>query len=223
MARDTRTQPLPTSGFERRLIAAAGAGDRAAQHRLLKLYEPMVRTIASRYFVPGAEPEDLAQEARMAILDATPRWEPARGVPFSSFAWMCATREARTVVQAARARKHLLLTLAASIDALDEHPQRSQSPWASAVARKQTRRTPVAMQLVGPPDDDPVTKVISREQLRLVARRGRALSPLERRALALATTDHTHHEIAETLHVGVRAVNNALQRARCKLRNAQVA
>jgi RNA polymerase sporulation-specific sigma factor len=49
------------------------------------------------------------------------------------------------------------------------------------------------------------------------------LSPLERRALALATNDHSHREIAATLHIRVRAVNNALQRARRKLTDPVVA
>ncbi|MBE2318381.1 sigma-70 family RNA polymerase sigma factor [Solirubrobacter sp. CPCC 204708] len=221
MAHDVRTQPLPTSGFERRLIAAAGAGDTHAQHQLLKLYEPMVRRIAHRYFVPGAESEDLAQEARMAIIDATRRWDSNRRVPFSSFAWLCATREARMVVDAARANKHRILTSATSMDAgsggfLEDHG------GLSLVVGK-NRRSGRVTSWAGAPDHDPVAKTLAREQLHLVVRRGAALSPLERRSLALAAEDCSYREIADELHVGVRAVNNALQRARAKLREPLVA
>jgi DNA-directed RNA polymerase specialized sigma24 family protein len=35
----------------------------------------------------------------------------------------------------------------------------------------------------------------------------------------MAASDYAHREIAAELHVGVRAVNNAVQRARHKLAN----
>ncbi len=63
-----------------------------------------------------------------------------------------------------------------------------------------------------------MAKTLAREQLRALIARTRTLSPLERRALVLANNDHSHTEIAATLHIRVRAVNNALQRARHKLR-----
>jgi DNA-directed RNA polymerase specialized sigma24 family protein len=63
-----------------------------------------------------------------------------------------------------------------------------------------------------------VAKALAREDLRGVVAQIKRLSPLERRSIALATDGCSHREIADTLHVGVRAVNNALQRARHKLR-----
>jgi DNA-directed RNA polymerase specialized sigma24 family protein len=68
-------------------------------------------------------------------------------------------------------------------------------------------------------DHDPVAKLLAREQLRGLIARTRILTPLERRAVLLAANDHTHAEIAAALHIGPRAVTNALQRARDKLRD----
>ena len=68
-----------------------------------------------------------------------------------------------------------------------------------------------------------MAKTLAREQLQALIARTRTLSPLERRALMLANDDRTHTEIAATLHIRVRAVNNALQRARHKLREPLVA
>ncbi len=59
------------------------------------------------------------------------------------------------------------------------------------------------------PDTDPVAKVLAREQLAGVLARTGDLSELGRRALALAASDWTHREIADTLHLRVRGVNNA--------------
>src|SRR3954451_24003164 len=112
MADTPRTIPPPTTAAERRLILAGQHGDAAAQARVLAQYEPMMRLIARRLYLPGGEPDDLAQEARMGLLDALRCWDPARGVPFSNFAWLCATREARNAVHAARSSKHHDLTMA---------------------------------------------------------------------------------------------------------------
>ena len=67
------------------------------------------------------------------------------------------------------------------------------------------------------PDEDPVAKVIAREELGGIIGRVHTLSELERRALAMATAGHPYREIAPTLGIRIRAVNNALQRARRKL------
>src|SRR3954464_15292054 len=114
-----RTLPRPTTGSERRMILAARRGDATAQARVLAQYEPMMRLIARRLYLPGGEPDDLAQEARMGLVDAMRTWNPARGVPFSNFAWLCSTREARNAVVAARATKHHLLTMAMPLDGAD--------------------------------------------------------------------------------------------------------
>ena len=66
-------------------------------------------------------------------------------------------------------------------------------------------------------DDDPVAKTLAREQLKDIRDRLPTLSPLERAALALSANYRSDREIAKTLGVSVRAVNNALQRARGKL------
>ena len=182
----------------------------------------MMRLIARRLYLPGGDHDDLAQEARMGLVDAVRTWDPERGVPFSNFAWLCATREARNAVNAARANKHhcsyhgprpARRRRGRAMDALD----RRRAPF------DPTRR-PAASGSACPPSSASVAATTTRwprrsarEQLRALIARTRTLSPLERRALALATNDHSHREIAATLHIRVRAVNNALQRARRKL------
>ena len=68
-----------------------------------------------------------------------------------------------------------------------------------------------------------MAKTLAREQLRALIARTLTLSPLERRALKLANNDRSYNEIAATLHIRVRAVSNALQRARRKLHEPMAA
>jgi RNA polymerase sporulation-specific sigma factor len=195
-------QPAFTPLWEQRLIRAAKQGDRLAEAQLLELYEPMVRRITGSLYLPGGEREDLAQEGRVGILAAIRAWDPERSVPFRCFAWLCATREARTAINAARAAKHQPLNQARSL----------HRPVAEdGVALEDT------LIATGRPDDDPVAKTLGRERLRGILDATRALTALERGALACSANDSPHRDSARELGVGERAVNNALQRARRKL------
>ena len=113
MPEHSRRAARPTTIWERRLIRAARARDARRAGTLLALYEPMVRRIARMLYLPGGDRDDLAQEAR-ARRDrcGCAGGTRARGVPFSNFARLCAVREARMAVTAARARKHQVLTTA---------------------------------------------------------------------------------------------------------------
>lgn len=204
---DRNGLPAPTPIWEKRLIGAAKRGDRAAQARLLDLYEPMVRRITRTLQLPGGEREDLAQEARLGILDAIRAWDPDRRVPFKSFAWLCAVREARMAVNTARAGKHQPLNGARTL----HH-----------VAGEDGHALEDTLEATGHPDEDPVAKTFGRERLQGILERVPALTDLERHALALSASDHSHRDCADRLGVGERAVNNALQRARRKLAGSAI-
>ncbi len=199
---DRRGPPAPTPIWEKRLIRAARRGDRAAEARLLDLYEPLVRRITRTLHLPGGEREDLAQEARLGILDAIRAWDQDRRVPFKSFAWLCAVREARMAVNTARAGKHQPLNGARTLH---------------RVAGENGHALEDTLEATGRPDEDPVAKTLGRERLQGILERAPTLTDLERSALALSASDHSHRECAGRLGVGERAVNNALQRARRKL------
>jgi len=198
---DEKGLPAPTSIRERRLIRAAKRGDRAAQAELLSRYEPLVRRIARTLHLPGGEADDLAHRARIGIIDALRAWDPARRVPFRSFAWLCAVREAQMAVNSARAGKHQPLNGARPLHVAGG----DGLPLADTVED------------TGRPDEDPVAKAIAREQLQSILDRAPILSTLERRALAVSATGRSYRDIARALGVRERAVNHALQRARRKL------
>lgn len=187
--------------WERRLIRAAKGGDRRAEAEILRRYEPLVRRIARTLYLPGGEADDLAQCARLGITDAIHAWDPQRRVPFRSFAWLCAVREARMAINSARAGKHQPLNAARPLHAVGD----DGLPLEATV------------EATGRPDDDPVAKVIAREQLHGIVLRAATLTSLERGALVLSANDSGYRDIANALGVRQRAVNNALQRARRKL------
>jgi RNA polymerase sporulation-specific sigma factor len=188
--------------WERRLIRAAKRGDHAAESQLLTLYEPMVRCITATLYLPGGERDDLDQETRVGILQAIRDWDPERRVPFRCFAWLCAVREARMAVNAARARKHQPLNNARPLHPIDGEDGPPLQDTIEATGR---------------PDENPVAKILGQERLRRILGRVSKLTDLERGAVALSASHHTRRESAARLGVGERAVDNALQRARKKL------
>jgi RNA polymerase sporulation-specific sigma factor len=196
-----RYPPGPTPLWERRLIERAKRGDRVAQAELLERYEPLVRRIARSLYLPGGDRDDLAQCARLGILDAARSWDPARRVPFRAFVWLCAVREARMAVNSARSGKHQALNSARPLD----------DTGGDGLGLHDT------VEATGRPDEDPVAKAIAREQLQSILDRARTLTTLERRALALSANGRSYRDIARALGIRERAVNNALQRARRKL------
>jgi len=68
------------------LIDRACNGDERAQEAVLEQHLPLVRALASRYAGRGEALEDLVQVGSIGLVLALKRFDPARGVPFKSFA-----------------------------------------------------------------------------------------------------------------------------------------
>ena len=78
---------LPTARTDEQLLASyAESREEDLRAVLVERYLPLARSIARRY-ARGAEPlDDLVQVASLGLLKALDRFDPARGVAFSSFA-----------------------------------------------------------------------------------------------------------------------------------------
>jgi RNA polymerase sigma-B factor len=61
--------------------------DPALRAVLLQRYEALARSLAARSAKPADEFDDLVQVARLGILHALDRFDPDRGVEFTTFAW----------------------------------------------------------------------------------------------------------------------------------------
>jgi RNA polymerase sigma-B factor len=61
-------------------------GDREAREALIRQFMPLARDLARRYAYTGESLEDLVQVAYLGLVKAVDRFEPDRGVRFTSFA-----------------------------------------------------------------------------------------------------------------------------------------
>ena len=188
------------------LLALAKAGDRHALERLVGRYRGFVRLKAASYFLAGGDAEDLVQEGFVGLHKAIRDYRTDRGSSFRNFAELCITRQVLTAVKAAMRNKHRPLNRYVSFSTTPSGIDDDDAPTLEEV-------------LAGPSVHDPVSRVISTQELRaLVACLATALSDRESQALALRLDGCTYEDAAVRLGCTTKTVDNALQRVRRKVR-----
>jgi len=81
-----RARPASDRSLEEELfLRYQRDGDLHARRRLIERYLPLARSLARRYERRGESPDDLLQVASLGLIKAIDRFEPERGLSFSSF------------------------------------------------------------------------------------------------------------------------------------------
>jgi RNA polymerase sporulation-specific sigma factor len=186
------------------LIALAKQGDATAYDRIVRRYYGFVRLKASSYFLAGGDADDLIQEGLVGLYKAVRDYRTDRESSFRNFAELCITRQIITAVKTATRNKHTPLNQYVSF---------------SATPASATDGEPTLDEIIpGPSVDDPISQVISSEELRaLVGCLSTALSDLESRVLSLYLDGRSYEEIAGLLDCDAKTVDNALQRVKRKV------
>lgn len=164
----------------------------------------LVEKVSAGFFLPGSDRDDLLQEARYALWDACRCYRPERGVTFRTFASRVIRKQLVSKVIVANRGKHLVLTRAIREGRNDEGDL-----------------VPI-LDLLADLGSDPADVLVAREEFdRVVRVVCDDLSPLERRAVIGFANGLSYAEI-EGVHdaASVKQVDNALSRARKKLREA---
>ncbi len=176
------------------LVRSARGGDDPAITELVARYLPMIRRRASRYFLPGMEAEDVVQEGLIGLLKAIRLYDRDQS-SFPVFASLCVSSTMATAAKAALSQKSRPLSDYSPLDALEGSPKE---------------------QSVSPEEE-----IIIAEQLEeLNGRIHTLLSSFEQQVLTLYLSGHSYPEISQLLRTTSKAVDNALQRVRRKLRSA---
>ena len=177
------------------LVRRARAGEEPALAELLRRYTGLVRRAARPYFLPGAESQDLVQEALIGLYEAVRDFDPDRSPSFRAFAELCATRQVVSAVRRAGRHKHAALN--------------DYLPVAAGGRRREA---------LGAAAADPADLFEARERLTAVLGvLSGSLSPLEQEVLRLHLQGESYTVIAARVHREPKAVDNALQRVRRKL------
>ena len=173
-------------------VYAARYGDKAAMNELISSLAPTVESIASGYV--GCCPmtrSDLIQEGMIGLLGSVYGYDPDEGVRFETFATVCISNRIKSAVRNQLRSKHMPLNGYVDIDDVEISDDMS----------------------------DPQTMIIMQERFEDLSESiEKKLTHLEKDVLRLHIGGHNYSSIAEMLSISVKSVDNALQRARKKLK-----
>lgn len=184
-------------------MARAKKGDEEAFQHLVMCYRSFFESKLKKYFLTGADIEDLLQEALIGLFKAVRDFEWDRAQSFRYFAELCIMRQITSAVRMATRQKHQPLNNYLSI----------AQPLASEEGEWWLEDT-LTKELVADPEEQIFLKQVCSE---LRERMEKELSDLEREVLMAHLEGKSYQEIAVELRRSVKCVDNALQRARRKL------
>ena len=171
--------------------------DRDANKRLASVvssFMPYIERKISGLSLPGLDRDDLRQEAYVALFSAIESYDGSRGAGFSTYAITCINNRLADTVRRASSGKNKVLNESLSLSD-DDDPQTVMA------------------------EDSPEEAAIVREEyLRVLERMDALLSDLERESLMMYASGYSYAEIAEKINTTPKAVSNAIQRARKKLK-----
>lgn len=201
MILEMEKQSLPhnAADMEVNLVRLASQGNAGAFVELSGVYMPVLQKCAGRYAnIAGVDVEDFVQEGLFALYRAVKGYDEKAGVQFRTYATACINN---SMVSAIRAHmKDSRNVMSINIDAMDEQKLHKQS----------------TMQAMHTPLED---AFIDMEDWGLRAKQINALlSQFERQVLKLYLGGLPYQQIAVDLSATTKAVDNALQRVRRKLR-----
>lgn len=179
-----------------KLVLRAQSGDEDAFNSLVKIYEPVIYFKANK-FKETAEAEDLVQDGLMALWGAVQTYDQSKGAAFKTYANRCIDNRIFSGISKVSTKKSIPKDLLVYLDG-DETVQAENSV-------------------------SPEQSIIDRESyITFVKNIKNKLSDMELAVLSHHTSGKSYRQIADILHTEVKAVDNAIQRIRKKLRNYSI-
>lgn len=187
------------------LIEVIKSGDKVAFDFLINRYKELVNMKVSKYFIIGAEKDDIVQEGLIGLFKAIKSYKSDMKSSFKSFANMCIERQLITAIKSSNRQKHMPLNsyLSLNISAYDEQDGESDisliDVFDSALI------------------EDPLDTITKKEYYKQVEETiDKSLSDFEKQVLNRYINGESYVQIAERLDTPVKSVDNAIQRIRKK-------
>ena len=169
---------------------------------LMEKYKDMVRKQARAMYLWGGENDDLIQEGMIGLFKAIRDYREERETSFFHFAELCITRQIYSAIEASNRKKHA--------------PLNSYVSFYSEVSEE---GQPLAEYLESERSDNPEQRMIDQENFELFLKKVRqSLSKMECEVLDDYLSGLNYQQIAEKMKKSPKAIDNALQRIKTKIR-----
>jgi len=183
-------------------------GEPGHVEEIMDRYKDMVKIKAKTMYLVGGEKQDLIQEGMIGLVKAVRDYDFGRDASFATFADLCVSRQMYNAIQASGRYKNLPLNdyISLSSDGTDNDFEEERRTVASVAAG---------------PNFEPEKTVISKENVNEINRLiDRTLTDKEKDVFRLSMTGLSTSKIAAILSLEPKSADNALQRAKAKLRKA---
>ena len=187
------------------LIKIIKSGDKLAFEYLMNRYKELVNIKVSKYFMIGAERDDIVQEGLIGLFKAIKSYKLDMQNSFKSFANMCIERQLITAVKTSNRQKHMPLNsyLSLNMSAYDEDESDSETPLIEVFDST----------LI----EDPLEMLTKKEYYKKIEDTiDKSLSDFEKKVLNKYINGESYLQIAEDLDTPVKSIDNAIQRIRKK-------
>jgi RNA polymerase sporulation-specific sigma factor len=184
------------------LVLLAREKNEQALEVLIDRYKELVNMKVSKYFIIGAEREDIVQEGMIGLYKAVKNFEVDKQNSFKSFANLCIERQLITAIKTSNRQKHIPLNSSVSLN---------------NTAYNDNEEATLIEFLNNNTVEDPLDTITKKEYYKLVGTKmGETLSDFEKQVLNRFAKGESYVTIAEKLDTPVKSVDNAIQRIRKK-------
>lgn len=189
---------------DEQIITDIKNGDEQALVYLLNKYKDLVNSKVGKYFIIGAEREDIVQEGMIGLFKAIKGFDNAKQNTFKTFANVCIERQLITAIKSSNRQKHMPLNSYLSLNtaAYDNNDENS-------------------VELIDTFDsktvEDPLETIMKEEYYNEIQNAvNKSLSKFEKQVLDRFIKGESYVTIAKRLDSPVKSVDNAIQRIRKK-------
>lgn len=187
------------------LINQVKNGDKNALEYLISKYKEMVESKVNKYFIIGAEKEDIIQEGLIGLYKAIKDYKVDKQNSFKSFANLCIERQLITAIKSSNRQKHMPLNSYLSLN---------MPVYNNEDENNETELLEIFNSNVV---EDPLDTITKREYYSDVESViDTSLSSFEKKVLSRYVQGESYVQIAEKLDAPVKSVDNAIQRIRKK-------
>lgn len=190
------------------LIMLLREGQQEVMDYLMDKYKNLVRSRAKSMYILGADTEDLIQEGMIGLFKAVRDYDFGRDAGFYTFAQLCISRQIYTAVQASGRKKHMPLNTYISFYSKVADDGREGSALELSSVLESEQKNPEEA-LIDQENVEEIERIIQSQ-----------LSTLERQVIDLYLTEMPTAEISKVLGIDEKSADNALQRAKTKIRKA---
>ena len=187
------------------LLEAIKKDDTQALDFLICKYKDLVNSKVNKYFIIGAEKEDIIQEGLIGLYKAIKDYKPDKQNSFKSFANLCIERQLITAIKSSNRRKHMPLNSYLSLN---------MTAYENEDGNNETQVMDVLETNI---IEDPLDTITKKEYMSNVESViDNSLSDFEKKVLNRYIQGESYVKIAEKLDAPVKSVDNAIQRIRKK-------